>query len=63
MELSKSADRFTGFADVYESARPQMPHCVMDAIRLFMKKQPDAVADLGCGTGPSTACWDGRAMP
>ncbi len=60
MELSKNADRFTGFADVYESARPEMPHYAMDVIRLYMEKQPDTVVDLGCGTGLSTACWEGH---
>ena len=60
MDLRKNADRFTGFADVYDSARPTMPHDTMDIIRLYLEKQPETVVDLGCGTGLSTACWQGH---
>lgn len=57
----KNAERFTGFADVYESARPSVPRYPVEAICRYLGKSPDTVVDLGCGTGLSTAIWEGAA--
>lgn len=57
MEQQKNADRFTGFADVYESARPRMPEYPMKVICEYLEKRPGLVVDLGCGTGLSTVVW------
>ncbi|HIS69957.1 MAG TPA: class I SAM-dependent methyltransferase [Candidatus Gallacutalibacter stercoravium] len=53
----KNADRFTGFADVYDSARPAMPEYPARVICRYLGKRPDLVVDLGCGTGLSTRIW------
>lgn len=59
-ELKKNADRFTGFADVYESARPAMPSYPVEIITRYLGRTPECVVDIGCGTGLSTAVWKGR---
>lgn len=61
MEERKNADRFTGFADVYEGARPQMPEYAITVICEYLEKKPGLVVDLGCGTGLSTIPWRGIA--
>jgi len=57
---SKNADRFTGFADVYESSRPAMPLYPVRIIKKYLCRTPDLVVDLGCGTGLSTTVWQGN---
>ncbi len=57
MEAHKNADRFTGFADVYEGARPKMPEYPIKVICEYLEKTPGLVVDLGCGTGLSTVPW------
>lgn len=54
----KNADRFTGFADIYEKARPKVPSYPIKIICKYLGKNPDTVADLGCGTGLSTLAWE-----
>ena len=58
-EMKKNADRFTGFADTYESSRPAMPKYPIDIIIRYLGKKPNNVVDLGCGTGLSTKVWEG----
>lgn len=57
----KNADRFTGFADLYENARPSVPEYPVRILRAYLGKTPDTVVDLGCGTGLSTAVWQSAA--
>ena len=59
-ELQKNADRFTGFADVYDEARPSMPQYPLQVLQRYLGRRPTMVVDLGCGTGLSTAVWVGR---
>ena len=53
----KNADRFVGFADTYENARPAMPQYPITVIKKYLKREPEIVVDLGCGTGLSTVIW------
>lgn len=55
--LQKNANRFTGFADTYDSARPAMPTYPVKIITKYLGKAPNTVIDLGCGTGLSTLAW------
>lgn len=57
----KNADRFTGFADLYENARPSVPEYPVRVICAYLGKTPDTAVDLGCGTGLSTAVWQTAA--
>lgn len=60
-EQYKNADRFTGFADIYEKARPKVPEYPIEIICKYLERKPDTVVDLGCGTGLSTIVWKGIA--
>jgi ubiquinone/menaquinone biosynthesis C-methylase UbiE len=60
-ELQKNADRFTGYADLYEKARPRCPGAVPEILTAYLGRRPDTVVDLGCGTGLSTLAWSGAA--
>ena len=57
-ELKKNADRFTGFADTYENARPAVPKYPINIIVKYLGEKPGNVVDLGCGTGLSTTVWE-----
>lgn len=57
---SDNAGRFTGFADVYDEARPRMPLYPVEAVIKYLGREPERVVDLGCGTGLSTVAWKGR---
>lgn len=46
-EEQKNADRFTGFADVYDSARPSVPFYPVQMVVNYLGKTPDRVVDLG----------------
>lgn len=54
----KNADRFTGFADTYENARPRVPSYPVKTICKYLGTNPDIAVDLGCGTGLSTLVWE-----
>ncbi len=61
MDIStKNKNRFLGFADTYEAARPRMPLLPIEIITQYLGGAPDLVVDLGCGTGLSTAIWQGH---
>jgi len=57
----KNAERFTGFADIYEKARPIVPEYPVRIICKYLGKKPNTVVDLGCGTGLSTVVWRSAA--
>lgn len=57
-ETEKNAERFKGFADIYESARPSMPKYPVQAVCRYLERNPDVVVDMGCGTGLSTVVWE-----
>lgn len=60
MDLTKNAERFCGFADVYDQARPHMPHKAIEIICRYLGSTPELAVDLGCGTGLSTQVWRGN---
>ena len=51
-------NRFSGFASLYDRARPQPPRKMVEiALGILGKDRLGQVADLGSGTGLSTAIW------
>jgi len=56
-ELKLNADRFLGFAEVYDNSRPKCPEKVKEIILKYLGNNPSDVVDLGCGTGLSTVIW------
>jgi len=60
--MKANVERFMGFADVYDAARPQPPEAVCGMLaNLLGRRRPRVVVDVGCGTGLSTRIWAGRA--
>ncbi|MDR3601585.1 MAG: class I SAM-dependent methyltransferase [Desulfosporosinus sp.] len=55
--LQLNADRFLGFADIYDNARPKCPGKVQEILLNYLGNTPALVVDIGCGTGLSTAIW------
>lgn len=55
-----NANRFIGFADIYENSRPKVPTHAIEIITDYLEKTPDTVLDMGCGTGLSTRAWENR---
>jgi SAM-dependent methyltransferase len=58
VELKANADRFAGFADLYDDVRPVPPATLVEVITGYVGAQPELVVDLGSGTGLSTR-WAG----
>ena len=58
----KNANRFKGFEDIYENARPAMPFYPVKVIKKYLGKVPELVVDLGCGTGLSTFNWQDNCV-
>ena len=54
-----NSDHFSGFADIYENARPKVPKYPVDVICRYLGKNPQLVVDMGCGTGLSSEIWQG----
>jgi len=61
LDAHKNADRFSGFADLYDAARPACPAYVVEILTRYLGRRPQAVIDIGCGTGLSTTVWRGKA--
>jgi ubiquinone/menaquinone biosynthesis C-methylase UbiE len=60
MDINKN--RFQGFADIYDEARPKPPNIVIDVAKSLTEKSKfDTVVDLGSGTGLSTSIWLGHS--
>jgi SAM-dependent methyltransferase len=65
VSLEANADRFSGFADLYDAARPVPPQVLADVITKYAGGRPSVVVDLGCGTGLSTrwaAGWSAEVI-
>ena len=61
MDDKGNADRFLGFAKLYEKACPSIPEQACDILVNYLPQPPDTVVDIGCGTGLSTVVWKGRS--
>jgi ubiquinone/menaquinone biosynthesis C-methylase UbiE len=56
--LTANAERFSGFADLYDRVRPQPPPVLRDLLlQLAHTATARFVVDLGAGTGLSTRFW------
>jgi SAM-dependent methyltransferase len=58
--LQAGADRFRGFADLYDGVRPVPPPALAELLVDYCGRRPRLVVDLGSGTGLSTrwaATW------
>ena len=65
MTLDANAQRFAGFADLYDAVRPVPPMPLADVLTTYAGGKADVVVDLGSGTGLSTrwaASWAGEAI-
>ncbi|MBQ8209592.1 MAG: methyltransferase domain-containing protein [Clostridia bacterium] len=60
ININLNPDRFTGFSDTYDAARPAMPVFPVEVIEKYLGRQAENVIDLGCGTGLSTLVWKNR---
>lgn len=56
-----NAERFGGFADIYDEARPRCPAYVTEIARRYLDCCPETVVDLGSGTGRSALVWKDAA--
>jgi len=59
-ESHKNADRFAGFAGLYDAVRPACPAYVVEVLTRYLGRRPGTVIDMGCGTGLSTLVWRGK---
>jgi len=55
-----NANRFLGFAQLYENSRPTIPNQACDIVLNYLERGPNQIVDLGCGTGLSTMAWVGK---
>ncbi len=55
-----NADRFLGFAEIYENNRPTVPKKACEFILNYLERTPKQIVDLGCGTGLSTLAWKNK---
>ena len=53
----ENINRWNGFADVYNNARPTPPEVITKTIGMYLGGVPDTVIDLGSGTGLSAQIW------
>eukprot|EP00727_Mastigamoeba_balamuthi_P010203 m51a1_g5805 hypothetical protein (284) ;mRNA; r:135959-136915 len=60
MDLQANSERFEGFADVYDRARPRLPRSVVDIVCAYVGPRGAelrTLVDLGSGTGLSARPW------
>ena len=65
MDLEPNAQRFSGFAGLYDRVRPSPPAAAAELLRAYAGSPRPAVVDLGSGTGLSSrwcAGWARRVI-
>jgi len=56
--MNPNVQRFTGFADIYDQYRPELPLVIGEVLsQLAGPERPLRVVDVGSGTGLSTRLW------
>src|SRR6266581_4632413 len=61
-DFASNIERFTGFAELYNTHRSYPPLILLDLLTQFAGVvTPNLVVDLGCGTGLSSRFWSSRA--
>src|SRR5260370_25354656 len=56
--MDPNVQRFTGFADIYDQYRPELPLVIGEVLsQLAGPERPLRVVDIGSGTGLSTRLW------
>ncbi|AEJ44200.1 class I SAM-dependent methyltransferase [Alicyclobacillus acidocaldarius] len=55
--VRNNIERFSGFASLYDTYRPEAPETVRALLIAYLGHEPDTVIDLGSGTGLSTFPW------
>nr|WP_242548966.1 class I SAM-dependent methyltransferase [Alicyclobacillus mali (ex Roth et al. 2021)] len=55
--VRNNIERFSGFASLYDTYRPEAPETVRALLIAYLGHKPDTVIDLGSGTGLSTFPW------
>jgi ubiquinone/menaquinone biosynthesis C-methylase UbiE len=55
--VAANADRFSGFAELYDRYRPRPPELIVDLLMQLSSKPRPVVVDLGSGSGLSTLIW------
>ncbi len=55
--VAANADRFSGFAELYDKYRPRPPEVIVDLLTQLAAKPRPVVVDLGSGSGLSTLIW------
>lgn len=58
MDVSKNAERFMGYADVYHMARPRGPRFVVDCLINYLGYFPQTVVDWAVERGFPPACGE-----
>jgi len=56
-ENKKNYEQWTVVAETYHDIRPIPPTVIIKIILSWLKRSPDIVVDVGCGTGLSTTIW------
>lgn len=55
--VAANADRFSGFAELYDRYRPRPPEVIVNLLTQLAAKDRPVVVDLGSGSGLSTLIW------
>lgn len=59
--IRNNVKRFEGFGTLYDKSRPIPPHDVVRVVKKYLRRQPQTVIDVDCGTGLSTFIWVNEA--
>jgi len=57
----ENIERFSGYAELYNTSRPTPPKIITDIAVKYLGREPEIVVDLGSGTGISALIWQDLA--